>query len=106
MKNEIVEVTRQRISEALFLIGFGVVWAFDLWWPGLLVAFGISWSTSLSFRRKYWAAMVVVVLLCVIPVSYLVAQSWDPLIPFLVVSVGVAGLARAVCLQRENQATK
>jgi hypothetical protein len=101
-----MEVTRQRVSEALFLIGFGVVWALDIWWPGLLVAFGISWSMSLSIRRRYWAAAVVAVLLCIIPSAYLIAQSWNPVIPFLVVGVGVAGLARAVYLQLVDRTAK
>jgi hypothetical protein len=91
-----MEVTRQRISESLFLTAFGVVWAFDWWWPGLLVAFGIAWSTSLAIRMKYWAATAVAVLLCLVPVAYHAAPSSESLAPFLVVGVGTAGLARAI----------
>jgi len=105
LESGIAELTRERISEALFLIGFGAVWALDLWWPGLLVAIGLPWSASLAIGRRYWAATVVAVLLCVLPVAYLAVQSWDALIPLAVVGVGAAGLVRAVLL-REGQAAR
>jgi hypothetical protein len=100
MQERITELTRQRVSEALFLIGFGVIWAFNLWWPGILVAFGIPWSASLAIQRKYWASTVVAALLCVVPVAYLAFEAWDWIVPSLVVGVGAAGLARAVYLRR------
>jgi len=91
----VTELTRQRVSEALFLIGFGAIWVFDLWWPGILIAFGVSWSVSLAFRKKYWATTVVATVLCILPTAYLVLPAWDALAPLLLVGVGVAGLARA-----------
>jgi len=106
MEKEITELTRQRVSEALFLIGFGVIWALDLWWPGLLVVIGVPWSASLAMGKKYWAAAVVVTLLCAVPVAYLTVQAWDAAIPLAVVGVGAAGLGRAVVLRREDQAAK
>jgi len=105
MQREIGEVTRQRVSEALFLIGLGVVWAFDAWWPGLVVAFGIAWSTSLAIRRKYWAATVVAVLLSVVPTVYLAAQEFDVIIPISIVLIGATGLTRAFYLRAEDQPT-
>ena len=101
MEKQLMDATRQRISEAVFLIGVGVSGAFGLWWPGVLVAFGIAWSTSLSIRRRYWAATIVAALLAAVPVADVLAESWEQsLIPLLVTGLGVAGIARAVYLQR------
>ncbi len=99
-------VTRQRISEALFMVGFGIAWALDVWWPGLLVAFGLAWGTSLAIERKLWAATVVVVLLCAVPVAYFAAEAWDPLVPFVVVGLGAAGVVRALVLRQTSLAEK
>ena len=100
MEEGTADLTRQRVSEALFLIGFGVIWALDWVWPGVVVAFGVSWATSLVIRRKYWAAVVVATILCVVPVVYTVVQTWDGMVPYLVAGVGVAGLVRAVYLRK------
>jgi hypothetical protein len=100
LEESIAELTRQRVSEALFLIGFGVVWALDWLWPGILAAFGVSWTTSLIIRRKYWAATVVAILLCVVPIAYTIFETWETTVPYLVAGVGVAGLARAIILRR------
>ncbi len=99
-------VTRQRISEALFLAGFGITWALDMWWPGLLVAFGLAWGTSLAIEGKRWAATVVAVLLCAVPVAYFAVESWDPLVPFAVVGLGAAGVVRALVLRQAGRAEK
>ena len=106
MEKEITELTRQRVTEALFLIGFGAVWALGLWWPGLVVVVGVPWSASLAMGRKYWGAAVVAVLLCAVPVAYLTVQAWDAAIPIAVAGVGAAGLGRALVLRREGQAAK
>jgi len=29
------------ISGGVFLIGLGILWYFDLWWPGILVLIGL-----------------------------------------------------------------
>ncbi len=97
------EVTRERVSEALFLIGLGVIWAFDLWWPGIIVAFGVSWSASLAIRRRYWATVVIATLLGVVPAVYLVAQAWSAAVPAAVVGLGIAGLVRAAYLHSSGQ---
>jgi len=100
MQEGIAEITRQRISEALFLVGFGVIWASDWLWPGIVVAFGVSWGTSLAIRRKYWAATVVVSLLCLVPTMYFFGQAWSVVLPYLIIGVGATGLARAFYLRR------
>jgi hypothetical protein len=102
MQKEIAGLTRQRISEALFLIGFGVVWAVNWWWPGLLVAFGVSWSASLYIQKRYWGAAVVAVLLCAVPIAYSALVAWEGAIPFLVIGLGATGIARAAYLRPEG----
>jgi len=97
-----VELTRQRVSEALFLIGFGFIWAIDWLWPGVVVAFGVSWTASLVIRRRYWAATVVAALLCVVPIAYSILAAWASMAPYVVAGVGTAGLLRAVLLRRQS----
>jgi hypothetical protein len=70
-----------------------------------LVAFGISWSVSLTIRKKYWAAAVVAVLTCLVPSVYMLAQAWSTTVPFLVVGMGAAGLFRAFYLRHETEGT-
>jgi len=100
MEEEITGLTRQRISEALFLIGFGISWAINWIWPGIVVAFGITWTASLAIRRKYWAATVIATLLCVVPAVYTVAETWEATLPLLVVGIGIAGMIRALYLSK------
>ena len=104
LERGIADVTRQRVSEAVFLIGVGTIWAFDVWWPGILVVCGLTWSTSLAIQRKFWAATMVAVLLCALPIVYLAAASITGLIPALVAGAGVAQLARALFLNRGARA--
>jgi len=97
---EVTELTRQRISEALFLIGFGIVWALDWLWPGVVVSFGVAWAASLVVRRKFWASTVVAIVLCAVPISYSLAESLEMSAPFVVVGIGAAGLVRAFYLRK------
>jgi len=103
VQNEITELTRGRVSEALFLIGFGATWVLDVLWPGILVAFGIAWSASLALRKRYWAMTVVTVLLCIVPAAYIVLPMWTSIIPLSIVAMGAIGLARAFYLQGRSR---
>ncbi len=56
-------------------------------------------------RRKYWDATVAGILLIAAPLLYIAAHPWGTTVPFVVVGVGAAALARAVYLSRRVEQT-
>ena len=45
------------ISGGIFLISLGVLLATGWWWPGIMVAIGLSSGAALIFRGKTWAGI-------------------------------------------------
>ncbi len=92
----ITRITGERVFEALFIVGLGVVWEFDMWWPGILIAFGASYGIALLLRERYWQAGAYMVLFSIVPVLYIFLPLFRGSIPFVIVGLGAAGLLRAL----------
>jgi hypothetical protein len=65
------------ITGGLFLIGLGVIWLADWWWPGIMVVLGIAVGSGLVFRGHYFPALVVMAIFFRIPILTETQIPWD-----------------------------
>jgi hypothetical protein len=90
---------RQRVGNGitggLFLIGLGVIWFADWWWPGIMVVLGVAIGSGLAFRAKYTQALVVMVIFFGIPLLTEAKIPWNLFAPFVLIGIGVLILAKA-----------
>ena len=95
--NELItQKTGEKVFEALFIIGLGVIWGLRFWWPGLLIDFGAAYGITLAFREKYWPAAAYIVLFGVVPALYVFPPVLSASIPFVIAGLGGAGLYLAL----------
>jgi hypothetical protein len=86
----------ERVFEALFILGLGVIWGLRFWWPGLLIDFGAAYGITLALRGRYWPAAAYIVLFGVVPAFYVFPPVLSASIPFVIAGLGAAGLYRAL----------
>lgn len=60
--------TAGAVSGGIFLISLGVLLATGWWWPGIMVAIGLSSGAALIFRGKSWQGIASLVFFCGIAV--------------------------------------
>jgi hypothetical protein len=65
------------ISGGIFLIGLGILLATGWWWPGIMVALGLSSGAALIFRGKTWQGVGTLVFFCGIAVMVEIARRTD-----------------------------
>jgi hypothetical protein len=101
MSKMVSDLTAERIGEALFLFGLGVVAATDSWWPGLIIDFGVAYAVWLALHGRYWAGAVVSVFVALAPTMYVVSPDSTSLVPVVFLGLGASGLVRAFVLRSE-----
>jgi hypothetical protein len=77
------------------IIGLGVIWGLQFWWPGILVDFGVAYGVTLALRERYWPALAYGVLFGLVPMLYLLPTALGASIPLVIVGLGATGLYRA-----------
>jgi hypothetical protein len=92
----ITQPTGQRVFESLFIAGLGVIWGLDLWWPGLLIDFGIAYGVATLLRKRYFSGGAYLVIFGLVPALYVLAPALRVFLPLAVVGLGVAELCRAL----------
>ena len=65
------------ISGGIFFISLGVLLATGWWWPGIMVAIGLSSGAALIFRGKIWRGIGSLAFFCGIPVVIEIVQRTD-----------------------------
>lgn len=95
----ISQIAGQKVFEALFIVGLGVIWGFDFWWPGLLMVFGAAYGIALLLRRRYWPGAGVAIFFLLLPAAYVFTPTFRWLLPLAVVGLGVTELARALRME-------
>ena len=70
---ESVDKERKRmadgISGGIFLISLGVLLYTGWWWPGIMIALGLSSGASLIFRGRIWQGILSLAFFCAIPIT-------------------------------------
>ena len=76
-----VDKERQRmagaISGGIFLICLGILLVTGWWWPGIMVAIGLSSGAALIFRGKTWRGIGTLAFFCGIAVMVEIVRRTD-----------------------------
>lgn len=108
--NDIVKEKKKRasaISGGIFLISLGILVYTGWWWPGIMLAVGLSGGAELVFRGKILRGIGTLVLFCAIPIVIWVVQEteipWSLVGPLVLIAVGVIVLVKAFFLSDEKE---
>ncbi len=93
------------ISGGIFLICLGVLLYTGWWWPGIMIAIGLSGGAELVFRGKTLQGIGTLVFFCAIPFAIWIIQAaeipWALVGPLVLIGVGVIVLVKAFYLREE-----
>jgi hypothetical protein len=93
------------ISGGIFLISLGVLLATGWWWPGIMIAIGLSSGAELVFRGRIVAGIGSLAFFCAIPIVVAIIQAtqipWTVVIALVLVGIGVITLVKAFYLREE-----
>lgn len=77
------------ISNGVFLIGIGILFFTDAWWPGILVAIWASIAVRQFFSSRFYDMLITSLILWGIVIISLFKFDWGVLIPVLFVLGGI-----------------
>jgi len=93
------------ISGGIFLISLGVLLVTGWWWPGIMIALGLSSGAGLIFRGKIWGGILSLAFFCSIPIIVWIIQgtdiSWTLVGAFILIGIGIIVLVKAFGLREE-----
>jgi hypothetical protein len=91
------------ISGGIFLIGLGVLFLTDWWWPGIMLVIGLSGGAELIFRGQVARGLGTMAFFCGIPLIWTIVQStnisWAIIGPFILIAIGVIMLVKVFFLK-------
>jgi hypothetical protein len=102
-------MNRQRvassISGGIFLISLGILIITDWWWPGIMLAIGLSGGAEQIFRGHTARGISTMAFFCAIPLAVWIVQEttipWGIIGPMILIALGVIILVRAFLLREE-----
>jgi hypothetical protein len=93
------------ISGGIFLISLGILIITGWWWPGIMIALGLSGGAELVFRGKLWRGIGTLVFFCAIPIVVWIIQAadipWALVGPMILIGIGIIILVKAFYLREE-----
>jgi hypothetical protein len=93
------------ISGGIFLISLGVLLVTGWWWPGIMVAIGLSSGASLIFRGKIWQGILSLAFFCSIPIAIWIINetevSWTLVGAFILIGFGVITIVKVFFFREE-----
>jgi hypothetical protein len=93
------------LSFGIFLISLGVLIITGWWWPGIMIALGLSGGSALIFRGKILRGIGTLAFFCAIPFVFWIVQETD--IPWgiagglILIGFGVIALVKVFFLREE-----
>jgi hypothetical protein len=91
------------ISGGIFLISLGVLLITGWWWPGIMIAIGLSSGAGLVFRGKILAGILSLAFFCSIPIVVWIIQeadiSWALVGALILIGIGVIIIVKAFFLR-------
>jgi hypothetical protein len=91
------------ISGGIFLISLGILIITGWWWPGIMLAIGLSGGAELIFRGKIWRGIGTIVFFSAIPLVVWAVQEtgipWGIVGPFILIGLGVIALVKVFYLK-------
>jgi hypothetical protein len=93
------------ISGGIFLISLGILIITGWWWPGIMIALGLSGGAELVFRGKLWRGIGTLVFFCAIPIVVWIVQAaripWALVGPMILIGIGIIVLVKGFYLREE-----
>jgi hypothetical protein len=93
------------ISGGIFLISLGVLLYTGWWWPGIMIALGLSSGASLIFRGRIWQGILSLAFFCAIPIAIWIINetqvSWTLVGAFILIGLGVITIAKVFFFREE-----
>ncbi len=90
------------ISGGIFLIGLGVLFMTDWFWPGILLVIGLSGGAEQIFRGQIARGIGTIAFFSAVPIVIAIVQStdisWAIVGPFILIVLGVITLVKAFYL--------
>ena len=91
------------LSGGIFLIGLGILFMTDWFWPGILLVIGLSSGAEVIFRGKTWEGISTIATLSAIAIVVTIVQStvisWAIVGPFILIVLGVITLFKTFFLK-------
>jgi hypothetical protein len=88
------------ISGGIFMISLGVLLFTGWWWPGIMVALGLSSGAALMFRGRIWQGISSLLFFCGIAVAVELIRSTDisgvVIGAFILIGIGVIILVKVL----------
>lgn len=98
------------ISGGIFLIGLGVLFITDWFWPGILLVIGLSSGAELIFRGRVREGIGTMAMFAAIPIAITIAQSldvsWAIIGPFVLIAIGAVILVKTLFLKGGGEEEK
>ena len=95
------------ISGGIFLIGLGVLFLTNWWWPGIMLVIGLSGGGELIFRGQIAKGLGTIAFFCGIPLIWTIVQStnisWAIVGPFILIALGVILLVKVIFLKDDEE---
>ncbi len=86
------------ISGGIFLISLGVLLYTGWWWPGIMVAIGISSGASLIFRGQIWKGILSLAFFVSIPIGIWIINEtdipWSLVGPVILIGIGIITIVK------------
>jgi hypothetical protein len=93
------------ISGGIFLISLGILIITGWWWPGIMIAIGLSSGAELVFRGKVGRGIGTLAFFCAIPIAVWLIQRatipWGLVGPMILIGIGIIVLVKAFFLREE-----
>ena len=97
--------TGSAVSTGIFLISLGVLIITGWWWPGIMIAIGLSSGAELVFRGQTAKGVGTLAFFCGIPIVVWLIQStqipWSLVGPMILIGIGVITLVKQFVLRQE-----
>jgi hypothetical protein len=93
------------ISFGIFLISLGILIITGWWWPGIMIAIGLSSCAELVFRGQVGKGIGTLAFFCAIPIVVWLVQRatipWALVGPMILIGIGIIVLVKAFFLRGE-----
>jgi hypothetical protein len=91
---------RGGIAGGIILIGIGMLWITNWWWPGIMLVIGCALAAERFINGQLAQAVGVFALFLAIPLGIAIVQDinipWNIVVPFVLIALGIVGVFRAI----------
>src|SRR4051794_14252254 len=89
---------RGGVAGGIMLIGIGMLWVTNWWWPGIMLVIGCALAAERFINGQIAQAVGVFALFLAIPLGIAILQDisipWNIVIPFVLIVLGLVGVFR------------